>query len=178
MSNKWLVRQHEQAFQKKGRENMSTAKPIPEGFHTITPHIVVRDANGAIDFYKRAFGADELSRMPGPDGKSIMHATIKIGDSIVMLADEFPGTDCASPTSVSGTSVTLHLYVDDVDALAERAIHAGATVRMPVSDMFWGDRYGVLADPFGHRWSISTHKQDLTADEMRKGAEKAFPARA
>ena len=157
---------------------MSTVRPIPEGFHTVSPHIVVRDADSAIDFYKRAFGAQELMRMPGPDGKSIMHAVIKIGDSIVLLADEFPGVDCVSPTSAGGTSVTLHLYVDDVDAVAERAIHAGATVRMPVSDMYWGDRYGVLADPFGHRWSIGTHKQDLNAEEMEKAAAKAFSARA
>jgi PhnB protein len=153
---------------------MSKVKAIPEGYHTITPHIIVRDANRAIDFYKRAFGAEELGRMPGPDGKGIMHAVIRIGNSMLMLADEFPGMDSLSPATVGGTSVTLHLYVEDVDVVTDRAVKAGATVKMPVADMFWGDRYGIVADPFGHRWSIATHKQDLTAAEVRQGAEKAF----
>jgi uncharacterized glyoxalase superfamily protein PhnB len=153
---------------------MATVKPIPEGFHTLTPHIIVKDADKAIDFYKRAFGAEEIARMPGPDGKTIMHAELKIGDSMLMLAGEFPEMGCLSPLSVGGTAVTLHLYVEDVDAATERAVKAGATLKMPVADMFWGDRYGAVTDPFGHQWSIATHTQDLSVEEVIKGAEKAF----
>jgi PhnB protein len=153
---------------------MATVKPIPEGFHTLTPHIVVRDADKAIDFYKRAFGAEEIARMAGPGGKGIMHAELKIGDSILMLVDEFPDMGCLSPLSVGGTGVTLHLYVEDVDGVTEQAVKAGATLKMPVTDMFWGDRYGMVADPFGHQWSIATHTHDFTVEEMKAAAEKAF----
>ena len=152
---------------------MSSIRPIPEGFRTITPHIIVRDASRAIDFYKQAFGATEINRMQGPNG-GIMHAELRIGDSILMLADEFPGMGALSPLSIGGTPVSIHLYVEDVDSVTQQAIAAGATVKMPVSDMFWGDRYGIVADPFGHQWSIATHAQDLTEAEMQQGAIKAM----
>lgn len=148
-------------------------KPIPEGYHTLTPYLVVRDAARAIEFYKRAFGAKEKGRMASPDGK-IMHAELRIGDSIVMLSDEFPGTKCQSPQALGGASGGLFIYVEDVDAAFRRAVDAGATVDMPVADMFWGDRYGKLIDPFGHQWSLATHKQDLTAEEVRKAGEAAM----
>jgi len=125
------------------------AKPIPEGFHTITPHLVVRDASRAIEFYKQAFGAKELNRIAAPDGKAIMHAELQIGNSVFMFADEFPGMGVLSPLAVGGTPVTIHLYVNDVDSVARQAIDAGAAVKMPVADMFWGDRYGVVTDAFG-----------------------------
>lgn len=148
-------------------------KPIPEGFHTVTPHIVCRDASRAIEFYKKAFGAEELGRMKGPDGKSIMHAVLKIGDSRIMLCDEFPDMHCLSPAALNGTPVGLHLYVRDTDAAFQQAVAAGATPTMPPQDMFWGDRYGRLKDPFGHEWSIGTHKQDLSPAEMAKAAATA-----
>jgi PhnB protein len=153
---------------------MTTIRPIPEGFHTVTPHLVIRNAPGAIEFYKQAFGAKELVRMPGPDGKTIMHAEIKIGDSIIMIGEEYPQYGCKSPQNLNGTPVTVHLYVENVDDVFQRAIKAGATATMPVQDMFWGDRYGKLKDPFGHEWSLATHKRDLTPDEMQKGAAEAF----
>ena len=149
-------------------------KAIPEGYHTITPHLSVRGAARAIEFYKKAFGAEEQMRMPGPDGKSVMHGELKIGDSIVFLNDEVPGMGCRSPQSLGGTSGALHLYVEDVDAAFNRAVAAGAQVRMPVSDMFWGDRYGKIIDPFGHEWGIGTHKEDLTPEEIRKRGEAFF----
>ena len=142
-------------------------KPIPDGFHTETPHLIGKGAAAALDFYKKAFGAEETSRMPGPDGL-IMHATMRVGDSILMLNDEFPKMGSHSPQSIGGTPVTLHLYVDDVDKLWQRAVSAGAKVTMPLADMFWGDRYGVLTDPFGHHWSLATHKEDLSPQEMMK----------
>ena len=145
-------------------------KAIPEGYHTLTPQLTVRGAERAIDFYKRAFGAEELMRMPGPDGKSIMHAELKIGDSIFFLGDEFPDTGCRSPESLGGTAASLHIYVTDVDAAFKRAVAAGAQVRMPVADMFWGDRYGRVADPFGHEWGLGTHKEDLTPAQIRERA--------
>jgi len=151
----------------------SRVKPIPSGFHTLTPHLVVKGAGKAIDFYKKAFGAEELVRMAAPDGKSILHADLKIGDSHVFLADEVPNMDCRGPESIGGTPVTIHMYVEDADATFGQALAAGAKVKMPLSDMFWGDRYGVLADPFGHAWSIATHKEDLTPQEIRKRAQAA-----
>jgi len=151
-----------------------TAKPIPTGFHSITPHLVIRNAARAIDFYKEAFGAKELSRMPGPDGKSIMHAEIKIGDSIVMIGEEHPEYGCKSPQQLSGTPVGVHLYVENADDVFQRAVKAGAQPMMPVEDMLWGDRYGKIKDPFGHEWSIATHKRDLTMEEMQKGAAEMF----
>lgn len=153
---------------------MSTpVKPVPEGFHSVTPYLVIRDAARAIEFYTRAFGAKERCRMPGPGG-AIMHAEIQIGDSIIMLGEENPAYEAKSPQALNGTPVGLCLYVDDVDGVFQQAVAAGASSKMPVQDMFWGDRYGKLADPFGHEWSIATHKEDLTAEEMGKRAAAAF----
>ncbi len=150
-------------------------KPIPDGFHTVTPHLVIKDAAAAIDFYKKAFGAEEIARMPGPGGQGVMHAEIKIGDSMIMMCDEFPGMDNPkSPKSLNGTTITLMLYVKDVDSAFQRAVGAGATVSMPVTDMFWGDRYGKVSDPFGHEWAIATHKEDLTLEEIGKRAAEFF----
>ena len=148
--------------------------PIPAGYHAITPYLSIRGAADAIEFYKRAFGAKELERMPGPDGQSIMHAELKIGDSIVFLADEFPDMGSRAPESLGGTTGTLHVYVKDVDAAFARAVAAGAQVRMPLADMFWGDRYAKVADPFGHEWGLGTHKEDLTPKEIAKRAEAFF----
>lgn len=155
----------------------AAAKPIPDGFHTITPHLIVRDAGRAIEFYKTAFGAEEVMRMPGPDGKSVMHAELRIGNSILMMCEEM-AEQCKSPATLKGTPVTLHLYVQDADKAFERAVKAGARVTMPVMDAFWGDRYGKLADPFGHEWSIATHKHDLTPEQIQKGAEAFFSSGA
>jgi uncharacterized glyoxalase superfamily protein PhnB len=145
----------------------ATTKAIPDGMHSVTPHLVCANAGAAIEFYKKAFGAVELSRMPGKDGK-IMHAAIKIGDSVIMMADEFPDWGSFGPKALKGTPVVIHLYVPDADAAARRAIDAGAVSKMPVSEMFWGDRYGQVEDPFGHRWSIATHVRDVSIDEMQK----------
>src|SRR4051794_39087242 len=144
-----------------------------EGFHTVTPYMVVKNSRQAIDFYKKAFGAEELMFSTTPDGVC-MHADIKIGDSIVMLNDEFPKMDVLSPLSRGGTSVTLHLYVPDVDAAFARAVAAGATVKMPPADMFWGDRYAQITDPFGHSWSIATRNEDPTPEQMQERMRKAF----
>jgi PhnB protein len=150
------------------------ASPIPEGFRTITPHLIIKGAGQAIDFYKKAFGAEEIMRMPGPDGKSVMHAEVKIGDSHLMIADEFPEYGCKGPKTLGGTPVTVHLYVKDVDSVFNQAIKAGATAKMPITDMFWGDRYGKLSDPFGHEWSIATHKEDVSPQECAKRAAAQF----
>ena len=150
-----------------------SVKAIPEGYHTITPYLTVRGAARAIEFYKQAFGAEARGAMPGPDGK-IMHAELLIGDSIIMLADEFPEFGSLSPQSTGGSGTGLHIYIDNVDAAFDRAVKAGATVEMPVADMFWGDRYGKLKDPFGHKWSIGTHTKDMSMDEMNKGMEEAM----
>ena len=150
------------------------AKPIPEGYHTLTPQIVVRDAARAIEFYKSAFGAELLNAAPDGPGGKITHASMKIGDSILMLTDEFPEWGCLGPQSIGGSPVTLHIYVEDVDALFDRAVAAGAKVTMPLQDQFWGDRYGQLADPFGHRWSLATHKEELTREEVAKRSEAIF----
>ena len=147
---------------------------IPKPFHTVTPGLSVRGAAEAIAFYKKAFGAQEVMRMPSPDGKSIMHAEIKIGDSIVFLGDEYPDMGCRSPQSLGGSTATLHISVQDVDAAFKRAIEAGAQARMPVTDMFWGDRYGRVADPFGHEWGLATHKEDLKPGEIAKRAQAFF----
>lgn len=138
-------------------------KPIPDGMRSVTPHLVCDGAAAAIDFYKAAFGAVEVGRMPGPDGR-LMHAQIRIGDSAVMLVDESPKFGMLGPKSLKGTPVTIHLYVPDVDAFVARAVDAGAKVVMPPADMFWGDRYGSLEDPFGHRWSVATHIKDLSPE--------------
>lgn len=143
--------------------------PIPAGMHTVTPHLMCDGAAAAIEFYKKAFGAQELMRLPGPNGK-LMHACVKIGDSAVMLADVM--ADCGDGSQASkGGPVVLHLYVEDADAFAKKAEAAGAKVVMPVTDMFWGDRYGLLDDPFGHRWAVATHVRDLTMDEIQDGAK-------
>jgi uncharacterized glyoxalase superfamily protein PhnB len=148
-----------------------SVKAIPDGYHSLTPYMTVRDGARAIEFYKQAFGATEKGVMKGPDGK-IMHAELRIGDSIVMLADEFPEYGSLSPQSIGGSGMGLHIYVEDVDSAFDRAVKAGASVDMPVMDMFWGDRYGKLHDPFGHKWSIATHKADLSMDEMKKGMDE------
>lgn len=145
--------------------------PIPKGFHTITPSIIVKDADKAIEFYKKAFGAEEIVRCFGQDGKTIMHSEIKIGDSIIMISDEFPQMNCVGPQTLGGTAVSMYLYVTDADAWYDKAIQAGAIAVMPVGDMFWGDRWGQVADPFGHKWSIATHKKDMTAEELKKAQE-------
>jgi len=147
------------------------AKAIPEGYHSVTPYLTVRDAAHAIEFYKQAFAATEKGAMKGPDGK-IMHAELMIGDSIIMLADEFPEYGSLSPQSIGGSPSGLHIYVEDVDSAFDRAVKAGATVEMPVADMFWGDRYGKLRDPFGHKWSIGTHKADLSMEEIEQAQEE------
>ncbi len=143
-----------------------SVKAIPEGYHTVTPYMTVRDAARAIEFYKQAFGAVEKGVMKGPDGK-VMHAELRIGDSVVMLADEFPQFGSLSPQS-GGSGTGLHIYVEDADSAFDRAVKAGATVEMPISDMFWGDRYGKLVDPFGHKWSIATHKRDMSPEEIEE----------
>ena len=143
----------------------STVQPVQEGMRTITPHLVVEGAADAIEFYKKAFGAQEIMRVPGPDGK-LGHAMLRLGDSMLMLADEFPQWESYGPLALKGSPVTLHLSVPDVDQAFARALEAGATVRMPLDDMFWGDRYGIIEDPFGHRWSLATHVRDVSPEEM------------
>ena len=146
-------------------------KAIPDGMHTLTPHIVCEGASDAIAFYRKAFNAEELTRLPAPGGK-VMHAAIRIGDSVVMLMDDFPEWGSLGPKALKGSPVTLHLYVQDVDAAIKQAVAAGAQVTMPAADMFWGDRYGQVVDPFGHRWSIATHKEDLTPEEIQRNMDQ------
>jgi uncharacterized glyoxalase superfamily protein PhnB len=146
-------------------------KSPPTGYHSITPALVVRDAPKAIDFYKEAFGAQEITRMPGPDGK-IMHAEIKIGDSVIMLGEENADWGNLSPLSTKGNPGSLHIYVDDADAVYDKALRAGAKVKMPLEDAFWGDRYGKVTDPFGHEWGIATRIKDLTPEQMQKAGEE------
>ena len=146
-------------------------QPIPTGYHSVTPYLIVNNAAAAIDFYKKAFNAVEIMRFPGPGGR-IMHAEVKIGDSPVMLADEMPEEGYVGPQARGGSSVSLHLYVDNVDAYFAQAVAAGATIRRAVEDQFYGDRSGTLADPFGHIWSISTHKEDVSMDEMQRRMAK------
>ena len=144
---------------------------VPAGYHTVTAYLTVNDGTRALEFYKKAFGAQETGRMPGPGGK-IMHAEFKIGDSYVMLSDEFPGmSSCKAPTSLGGTTVSMFLYVPDVDATFRRAVEAGCKVIAPVMDMFWGDRFGKLEDPFGNQWSMATHKEDVSPAEMGQRAQ-------
>jgi len=156
----------------------TSVKPIPEGFHTVTPSLIVRDAAKAIDYYKKALGAQELVRMPGPDGK-IMHAELKIGDSVIFLAEENPQMqNVKSPQSLGGCTGTLNVYVPNVDDLFRQAISAGGRESMPVADQFWGDRYGSFVDPFGYSWGIGTHKEDLSPQEMGKRAQEFFASMA
>ena len=145
-------------------------KPIPQGMHSVTPHLVCAGAAKAIEFYKKAFGAEEGGRLPGPDGR-LMHAMIRIGDSAVMLVDEMPEWGALGPKALKGTPVTIHLYVEDADAFVARAAQAGAKVTMPVAEQFWGDRYGKIEDPFGHHWSVGTHVRDVTPEEMKKAMQ-------
>ena len=146
---------------------------VSHGMHTITPHLVCAGAAAAIEFYKNAFGAEELMRIPAPDGK-LGHAMLRIGDSALMLADEFPQWHSYGPLALNGSPVTLHLAVADVDQAFARALAAGAKVRMPLADMFWGDRYGIVEDPFGHRWSMATHVRDVSPDDMAAEMAKAM----
>jgi uncharacterized glyoxalase superfamily protein PhnB len=145
-------------------------KPIPDGYHTITPYITINGALKAIAFYEKAFGAQTLKLSKADDGK-VMHAVIRIGDSPIMLSDEFPNSECGmyAPSTLKGTTIMLHCYVEDADAFFNKAVQAGATINMPLSDTFWGDRYGQLKDPFGYMWSVSTHKFDPTPDQIQKG---------
>ena len=149
----------------------SKVKAIPDGMHSITPHLVCAGAAQAIEFYVRAFGAVEEVRLPGPGGK-LMHASVRIGDSVVMLVDENREWGALGPLSLNGSPVTIHLQVADVDAVFAQAVAAGATVTMPVADMFWGDRYGQLKDPFGHHWSVATHQRDLTPQQIQEAMAK------
>ncbi|MGV7209184.1 VOC family protein [Oxalobacteraceae bacterium A2-2] len=149
-------------------------KPIPDGMNTVTPHLVCEGAAEAIDFYKKAFSAVELARLPGPDGK-LMHAAVRIGDTVVMLVDAFPEWGSVGPNTLKGTPVTLHIYTEDADQLYSQAVAAGATARMPLQDMFWGDRYGQVQDPFGHIWSIATHKVDMTPEQMQEAMKNMQP---
>ena len=145
--------------------------PIPRGMHSITPHIVVDGAAAAIDFYKKAFGAIERMRMPGEQGR-LMHASIAIGDSVLMLVDQIPEWKTLGPKALGGTPVTVHLYVNDADKVFAQALAAGASVQMPLADMFWGDRYGIVVDPFGHKWAIATQKRVVTPEAMAEGMKK------
>ncbi len=154
------------------------AKQIPEGFHSVTPALTVRDGMRMIDFYKQALGAQEIMRMNGPDGRTLMHAEIRIGDSIIMLSDEQPEMGCRAPASVGGPTSYLYVYVSDVDAAFKRAVAAGAKVVMPLADMFWGDRYGQIEDPAGHRWGLATHKEDVSPDEMDRRQREFFASMA
>ncbi len=148
-------------------------KPNPEGYHSVTPYLIVSDAAGAIEFYKKAFGATELLRMPAPGGR-VGHAELRIGDSRIMLADEYPDMGARSPKAFGGSPVSLHLYVEDVDAVAKQALAAGAKELRPIKDQFYGDRLGSVTDPFGHVWHISTHKEDLSPEELKQRAAKAM----
>ena len=149
-------------------------QPVPQGFHTLTPHLVVRDADQAIEFYKRAFGAELVGGVArGPNGK-VMHALLRIGNSNLMLNDEMPEYGALSPVSGGSSSVTIHIYTPDVDRAFERATSAGAQVKMPLADQFWGDRYGFVTDPFGHHWSLATHIKDLSPEEMKRSMDEAM----
>jgi PhnB protein len=150
-----------------------SVKPIPEGYRTVTPYIVVKDCAHAIEFYKKAFGAQEKMRMDGPEGK-ISHAELKIGDSMIMLSDEMPGSGMRAPQAASAPSAGIFLYVENVDKVFQQATSAGAKTDMPLADMFWGDRYGKLTDPFGHAWSLATHKEDVAPQEMARRSKEAM----
>lgn len=154
---------------------MKEAKPIPEGYRSVTPSLTFRDSAKALEFYQKAFGATVLDNMPNPNGKGTMHATMKIGDSILMMGDEMPGSaSCKSPETVGGSPVSLFIYVADADSAFDKAVAAGAKVQMPVMDMFWGDRCGSITDPFGYCWMVGTHVKDLSPEEIQKGAAEFF----
>ena len=151
------------------------AKPIPDGYHTVTASITFKDCNKAIDFYKKAFGAKALEVIPNLTGKGVMHATLQIGDTTIMMGDEMPNPECGkSAQTMGGSPVSFYIYVPNADASFKQAISAGAKEIMPVQDMFWGDRCGTLKDPFGLQWMIGTHKKDLSKEEVKKGAEEFF----
>ncbi len=150
----------------------SNVKPVPDGMHTVTPHLVCAGAADTIEFYKKAFNAVELARVPRPQGK-LLHALIRIGDSAVMLVDEFPDWHALGPKSLKGSPVTIHLYVQNVNSFFKQAVGAGAKITMPLDDTFWGDRYGKLEDPFGHHWSVATHVRDVNPEEVKAAAQKA-----
>ena len=152
-------------------------KPIPDGYQTVTPYLVVDDAAAAIEYYKKAFGATERGRMEAPGG-TIGHAELQIGDSVVMLSDPFPQASTRPPSELGGTSASVFLYVEDVDAVVKQAVGEGATIVMEVADQFWGDRFGTVTDPFGHVWSVATHIEDVPPEEMAKRAEEAMAAMA
>lgn len=142
-------------------------KPIPDGYHSVTPYLIIKGAREAIKFYQEAFGAEVVCVLDGPGG-SVMHAEIKIGDSHIMMGDEFPPMDALSPASRGGATSSLMLYVHDVDSAFEKAVKAGCTVKLPLTNQFWGDRYGKLSDPFGHQWALATHVEDVSPEEMKK----------
>lgn len=151
----------------------TTTKYIPGGYHSVTPYLIISNTEKAIEFYKEAFGAEESERLETPDGK-VMHAEIKIGDSQIMMCDENPAWDALSPLTTGGSPVSIVLYVENVDVVVNRAVAAGATVQMPVADQFWGDRMGTVRDPFGHKWSIATHTEDVTPEEIQKRSKAMF----
>jgi PhnB protein len=151
-----------------------TVKAKPDGYHSVTPYLIVKDAGGAIDYYKKVFGAQELFRLSGPDGK-IGHAELKIGDSVVMLADEHPGMGALGPQTIGGSPVRMMVYVDNVDEVVPRAVAAGAKILRPVADQFYGDRAGGIEDPYGHHWHVATHKEDVPPEEMKRRAAALFP---
>ncbi len=151
---------------------MAQVHPVRTGMHTLTPSLVCKDASHAIEFYKNAFGAVEVMRLPAPDGKRIWHAELRIGDSVLFVNDEMPNGPTRAPTPDHPATASIQLYVDDVDGIFWRATNEGARTAMPVQEMFWGDRMGVVVDPFGHTWMISTHTRDLTEEEVRRGAEE------
>jgi len=151
------------------------ARAIPEGFHTITPSLIMKDSAKAIEFYKQAFSAKELMRMPGPGGKGIMHAELQIGDSRFFLCDEFPEmSNNRSPETLGAVTAVLHLYVQDVDATVNKAVSAGAKLQMPATNMFWGDRFAKISDPFGQEWGVCTHVEDVSPEEIKKRADAFF----
>jgi PhnB protein len=152
-------------------------QPVPEGYNTVTPYLAVPNADEAIDFYTRALGAKERVRMPGP-GDSIMHAELEIGDSLIMLSDPFPQASTKTPKELGGTSVNIFVYDEDIDALYKQAVDAGATSLMEPDDMFWGDRFGLVQDPFGHTWTIATHIEDVPPEEMQKRSEEFMASMA
>lgn len=148
-------------------------KAVPTGFHTLTPHLIVRNAAEALEFYKKAFGAEVQNVAYLPDGK-IMHAALRIGDSMLMLNDEMPEYGALSPLAHGGSGVTIHIYTEDVDSAYDRALSAGAKVKMPLMDQFWGDRYGAVTDPYGHSWSLAAHVKDISPEEMQRAQDEAF----